>query len=238
MAGEKVFPRGNFFLESTCRCVLGTCFIKATNGLSDKVSCGYFREVVKKFRMVTLNDVCDESFLASMLQQTSKWVKNSIILAKLFRHIRDDLGGNFPTDIKTWVGFYEFGTSPSNNSATTLLSLNLPRRFLARENNRTPTTGKGHPAACNDFNSVFVATQSPHITSIKFFMAIGGARPRTPLCFARKADASVMLFRILPYRGLLGPGGAVSFMNIAFLPAKLSGAPVFPFCDQRPVMMS
>ena len=50
-------------------------FLKSTNGVADKVSCGHFSKVVRSKPHISL-DLCENpKLIASIMRQTSKWVK-------------------------------------------------------------------------------------------------------------------------------------------------------------------
>ena len=80
------------------RVLWAIAFLKSTNGVADAVSCGHFRCLIQKsldskIPKMSL-DICDNPLLlASWLRQTSKWVKNTFILIKIFRHIKDQWCG-------------------------------------------------------------------------------------------------------------------------------------------------
>ena len=111
---ESVLPIEMFPYGSEQRCILATLFITATKGLSDKVSCGHFRIISPTLVGISLSDVEDPLYIASIMFQTSKWVKNSVHLAKLFKYIKYDLKGLFPKDFTFWVAMYEFGTKTAS----------------------------------------------------------------------------------------------------------------------------
>jgi hypothetical protein len=53
-------------------------FLKSTNGVADKVSCGHFVKVVANHPPLTLAIHRDPELVASIIRQTSKWVKNTV----------------------------------------------------------------------------------------------------------------------------------------------------------------
>ena len=44
-----------------------------------------------------------------MIQQTSKWVKNTFVIANIFRYIRDVWNGEPSTEFNDWLQFKEIG---------------------------------------------------------------------------------------------------------------------------------
>jgi hypothetical protein len=60
------------------RFIWALLFLKSTNGVADKVSCGHFSKVVKDHPPITLQIYKDPLLIASILRQTSKWVKNTV----------------------------------------------------------------------------------------------------------------------------------------------------------------
>ena len=89
-------------------------FLTATQGLADKVSCNHFRVVSQKHKNVLLKDVQEEKHIASIMLQTSKWVKNSVQLSKIFWHIKNELNGQFPKDLHFLTKFHLIGTKTAS----------------------------------------------------------------------------------------------------------------------------
>jgi hypothetical protein len=70
---------------SVARFVLALFFIKATNGVSDKVSCPHFKELAETIAHLLSLDIYKEPLvIAAMLRQTSKWVKNTVSVLYIF----------------------------------------------------------------------------------------------------------------------------------------------------------
>ena len=72
------FPMGS--LE---RVLWAVAFLKSTNGVADKVSCGHFRKVISNNPTISLDAYKDLQWFASNLRQTSKWVKNTFVLVNI-----------------------------------------------------------------------------------------------------------------------------------------------------------
>jgi endonuclease III len=86
-----------------------TAFLKSTNDVADKGSCGHFRELVKSAPTLTLDFHQQPYLIAAMLQQTSKWVKNTFVLMSIFRYIETEWKGFPSDDFSDWLRFYEIG---------------------------------------------------------------------------------------------------------------------------------
>jgi hypothetical protein len=72
-----------FPIGSLQRLLWAVAFLKSTNGVADKVSCGHFCAVIKTFPKLS-PDVYKEPHTTAILRQTSKWVKNTFILINIF----------------------------------------------------------------------------------------------------------------------------------------------------------
>ena len=75
----------------------------------DKVSCGHFLIVVANHPHITLDIYKDPLLIASILRQTSKWVKNTFVLVNIFRHIQEEWKNIPSQDFNDWLKFYEIG---------------------------------------------------------------------------------------------------------------------------------
>jgi endonuclease III len=96
------------------RTLWALAFLKSTNGVADAVSCGHFRTLIalsKANKAVQISlDLCDSPLvIASLIRQTSKWVKNTFVLVNIFRHIRDKWNGVPSKNFTDWLQFYEVG---------------------------------------------------------------------------------------------------------------------------------
>jgi hypothetical protein len=65
-------------LGSETRFIWALLFLKSTNGVADVVSCGHFQAVIAKHPPLTLEVYKNPQLIASILRQTSKWVKNTV----------------------------------------------------------------------------------------------------------------------------------------------------------------
>jgi endonuclease III len=99
-----------FPIGSLQRVLWAVAFLKSTNGVADKVSCGHFRAVISKFPSFSLEIYKDPQTLAAILRQTSKWIKNTFVLVKIFKHIHEKMDGVPPQEFNYWINFYEIGT--------------------------------------------------------------------------------------------------------------------------------
>jgi hypothetical protein len=96
-------------LGSLERILWVTAFLKSTNGVADKVSCGHFRELVKNAPTLTLDLHQKPYLIAAMLRQPSKWVRNTFVLMNIFRYIETEWKGVPSEDFSDWLCFYEIG---------------------------------------------------------------------------------------------------------------------------------
>jgi hypothetical protein len=94
-------------LGSLERILWATAFLKSTNGVADKVSCGHFRELVKNAPALTLDLHQKPYLIAAMLRQTSKWVKNTFVLMNNSWYIETEWKGVPSEDFSDWLRFYE-----------------------------------------------------------------------------------------------------------------------------------
>ena len=78
--------------------------------MGDKVSCGHFQKVISNNPTISLDAHKDPQWFASILQQTSKWVKNTFVLVNIFKYIQEEWNGVPSQDFKDWINFYEIGT--------------------------------------------------------------------------------------------------------------------------------
>ena len=98
------------------RCMVALLFIKATNGVADAVTVPYFKEITKQmadenndlFHM-TLEDLMHPEYVAPLICQCSKWVKNTYFICGVAQYIIDHKGLEFSNDesfifhCKKWV---------------------------------------------------------------------------------------------------------------------------------------
>ena len=91
------------------RVLWALAFLKSTNGVADKVSCCHFKKLIEKDPEISL-DLCDQPYrIAAMIRQTSKWVKNTFVIANIFRYIRDVWHGVPSRNFNDWLEFKEIG---------------------------------------------------------------------------------------------------------------------------------
>lgn len=100
---------GPFEIGSLDRVLWAVAFLKSTNGVADKVSCGHFRKLITKCPTLSLEIHKDPYALASLIRQTSKWVKNTFVLINIFKHIKYEWSGVPSQDFHDWLNFYEIG---------------------------------------------------------------------------------------------------------------------------------
>jgi hypothetical protein len=60
------------------RFIWALLFLKSTNGVADKVSCRHFQRVIESEGALPFDIYKDPYCIASILRQTSKWVKNTV----------------------------------------------------------------------------------------------------------------------------------------------------------------
>ena len=87
--------------------ILWLMFCKSTNGTADNVVCPHFKNLCGKFRNLKLQDVVNDELLTPrILRKTPNWVKNSITLNKVFKHLLhlDEV----PWDFSHWMRYREF----------------------------------------------------------------------------------------------------------------------------------
>jgi endonuclease III len=99
-----------FSIASLQHLIWAITFLKSTNGMADKVSCGHFCAVIKKFPKLSLDVYKEPHTIAAILRQTSKWVKNTFVLINIFTHIEEEWNGVLSQEFKDWIIFYEIGT--------------------------------------------------------------------------------------------------------------------------------
>jgi endonuclease III len=99
----------SFSIGSLERVLWAVAFLKSTNGVADKVSCGHFRKIISKSPPLSLDLHKDPYAIASLLRQTSKWVKNSFVIINIFKHIQEQWNGVPSDDLHDWLKFYEIG---------------------------------------------------------------------------------------------------------------------------------
>ena len=98
-----------FPIGSLSRVLWSIAFLKSTNGVADKVSCGHFRTIIKKSHQLSIEIYNDPYAIASILRQTSKWVKNTFVIMNIYRHIHL-IWNNVPSqNFSEWLEFYEIG---------------------------------------------------------------------------------------------------------------------------------
>jgi hypothetical protein len=69
----------HFNIGSPERFIWGLFFLKSTNGVADKVSCGHFLKVISNNPPpLSLAIYKNPEIIASIIRQTSKWVKNTV----------------------------------------------------------------------------------------------------------------------------------------------------------------
>jgi endonuclease III len=96
-------------LGSLQRLLWGIAFLKSTNGVADTVSCGHFRKLIEQSPDISL-ELCEHPLqVASMIRQTSKWVKNTFVIINIFRYIKENWYGIPCDDFHRWINFYEIG---------------------------------------------------------------------------------------------------------------------------------
>jgi hypothetical protein len=119
-----------FPIGSQQRFLWALLFLKSTNGVADKVSCGHFCNVIKHHPVLTMEIHKNPLKIASILRQTSKWVKNTVsymnkcrttipnhhltfpkkfVIVHILSHISEDLNGSIPQDFDSWLNFHEIG---------------------------------------------------------------------------------------------------------------------------------
>jgi endonuclease III len=91
------------------RVLWATAFLKSTNGVADRVSCGHFRDLIKNSPPLRLDCHNKPLQIAAMLRQTSKWVKNTYVLMNIFRHIEQEWKCIPSQEFSEWLRFYEIG---------------------------------------------------------------------------------------------------------------------------------
>jgi endonuclease III len=91
------------------RLLWGIAFLKSTNGVADKVSCGHFRKLIRKNTHMSLDMHTQPYRIAEILRQTSKWVKNTFVLMNIFRFIQEKWKGVPSQNFHDWINFYEMG---------------------------------------------------------------------------------------------------------------------------------
>jgi endonuclease III len=91
------------------RVLWSIAFLKSTNGVADKVSCGHFRELIRQNPHLPIRIHEDLHAIAAMLRQTSKWVKNTFVIANIFRYIEHKWNCVPSEDFCKWLEFYEIG---------------------------------------------------------------------------------------------------------------------------------
>ena len=82
-------------------------FLKSTNGVADKVSCGHFLKLISKSQDIDLDLYKDPYAIAALIRQTSKWVKNIYVLLNISEHIDTKWNGVPSQDFDEWLEFYE-----------------------------------------------------------------------------------------------------------------------------------
>jgi endonuclease III len=98
-----------FEIASLDRVLWAVAFLKSTNGVADKVSCGHFRKLIGKHPNMSLAIHQNPQEIASLLRQTSKWVKNTFVLVGIFKHIEQKWNGKPSQDLHDWLNFREIG---------------------------------------------------------------------------------------------------------------------------------
>ena len=96
-------------IGSLDRVLWSIAFLKSTNGVADKVSCGHFRHLIKDNNTLSIRSHEDLYKVASILRQTSKWVKNTFVVTNIFRYIEQEWNGVPSQDFSKWLDFYEIG---------------------------------------------------------------------------------------------------------------------------------
>jgi hypothetical protein len=96
-------------LQEESKFVLAAIFIKSTNGVGDANTCRHYREVVERgeYNQITIDDCLSDEFLVPRLcRRCSKWVKNTAILIKIFRDVKENCGGQFPRNYEGWLRYH------------------------------------------------------------------------------------------------------------------------------------
>jgi endonuclease III len=96
-------------IGSVERLLWAIAFLKSTNGVADTVSCRHFRSLIKQSPTINLEMYEQPLEIASMIRQTSKWVKNTFVIVNIFRHIKENWKGVPCDDFHRWINFYEIG---------------------------------------------------------------------------------------------------------------------------------
>lgn len=91
------------------RLLWATAFLKSTNGVADKVSCSHFLALINRSAIFPLEIYKEPFLIAAMIRQTSKWVKNTFVLANIFRHIDQAWKGSPSQLFDDWISFHEMG---------------------------------------------------------------------------------------------------------------------------------
>jgi endonuclease III len=86
-----------------------TAFLKSTNGVADKVSCGHFQKLIAKSPNIDIDIYKNPHEIASIIRQTSKWVKNTFVLINIFQYIKEVWNNEPSQNFHEWINFHEMG---------------------------------------------------------------------------------------------------------------------------------
>jgi endonuclease III len=106
---NKVLPEDILPYGTLNRVLWSIMFLKSTNGVADKVSCGHFLKLIQKQTTLSIDSYLDPHSIAAMIRQTSKWVKNTFVLVHIFRHIKEEWNCKPSHNFHDWINFYEIG---------------------------------------------------------------------------------------------------------------------------------
>lgn len=106
---NKVLPADKLPFGSLERLLWALAFLKTTNGVADKVSCGHFLKLIQNKPNLSIESYNDPYFIASLIRQTSKWVKNTFVIVNIFRHIKEQWNSLPSENFHDWINFYEIG---------------------------------------------------------------------------------------------------------------------------------
>jgi endonuclease III len=96
-------------IGSLSRILWAIAFLKSTNGVADKVSCGHFRKLISQSPNLSIESYRQPHRLAALMRQTSKWVKNTFVLVNIFQHIEIQWRGVPSKKFNDWINLHEIG---------------------------------------------------------------------------------------------------------------------------------
>ena len=93
-------------------------FCKSTNGTGDKITCPHFRAIIDQLieesedatELQNISLDMDWQRIVQLILGTSVWVKNTVVILKVLKYVKEVWRGEFPRKMEPWLECDEIGT--------------------------------------------------------------------------------------------------------------------------------